>query len=236
MKNFLGLIAVFVLIGSSHTLTAQKTLTKGTVIMEITDVKADDPQMEMGLAALVGSQTELVFAEGQYVTNMDMMGGMISMKSHVKQGENKFNMLMDAMGNKIWVESDLDKAQSNAEKEMAAQSKITYDKNATKEILGYKCYKMTLTNPEMEGLTLIGYVTPDIKTPANIVQGFQSVEFEGYLMEYTLGNPQFSMTFAAVKISDTVDEKQFDLDTKGYKKMTMDEFQKTMGAMGGMGF
>ena len=34
---------------------------------------------------------------------------------------------------------------------------------------------------------------------------------------------------------DTVDESKFNFETKGYTKMTMDEFQKTMSAMG-MGF
>ncbi|MCZ2102471.1 MAG: hypothetical protein LC107_13150 [Chitinophagales bacterium] len=236
MKNLLSLIAVFVLVGAGQQLSAQKTLNKGTITMEITEVKADDPQMEMGLAALRGSQTQLFFNEKEYVTNMDMMGGMISVKTRIQQGENKMDMLMDAMGNKIWVESALDKAQSPAEKEMLDQSKIVYDKNDTKKILGYNCYKMTLTNPEMAGVTITGYVTQDIKTPANLIQGMQSIQFEGYLMEYTFGNPQFSMTTVAVKISEDVDAKAFEMDTKGYKKMTMEEFQKSMGSMGGMGF
>ncbi len=236
MKNFLSIFIAFLLIASGSYLNAQKVLTKGTVVMEITNVKSDDPQMEMGLAAMKGSQTELIFDEKKYVTNMDMMGGMISMKTKIQTGENKMDLLMDAMGNKIWVESELDKAQSASEKEMAGKSKITYDKNDIKTILGYKCYKMTLTNPEMGDFKISGYVTPDIKTNANLVQGFQAVNFDGYLVEYTVENPQFSMTMTAVKILDTVDESKFVFDTKGYKKMTMEEFQKSMGAMSGMGF
>lgn len=142
-------------------------------------------------------------------------------------------MLMDAMGNKIWVESDIDKAETVAEKQVAEQSKVTYDKADTKTILGYKCHKMTLTNPEMEDFTLTGYVTQDIKTNANLVKGFQSLNFDGYLMEYTISNPQFSITMSAVEVKDTFDESKFNFDTKGYKKMTMDEFQKSMGGMGG---
>lgn len=235
MKNLLSIFVGLLLVSSNNVLTAQTVLNKGTITMEITDVKSDDPQMEMGLAALKGSQTELIFNEKQYVTNMDMMGGMISMKNVVNKGDNKMNLLMDAMGNKIWVESDLDKAQNATEKEAISKSKITYDKKDTKIILGYNCYKMTLTNPEMDGMKLIGYVTSDIKTNANIIRGYEGVEFEGYPLEYTVenANPAFTMTTKAVKIKDTVDEKQFILDTKGYKKMTMDEFQKAMGSMGG---
>ena len=95
---------------------------------------------------------------------------------------------------------------------------------------------MSVTNPEMDGVTLSGYVTAEIKTKANIIQGFQSLEFEGYPMEFSIGSPQFSMTMTAIDVKDSVDENKFLLDTKGYKKMTMDEFQKSMGGMGGFGF
>ncbi len=234
MKNLLSFIAAFIFISANYVLTAQTILTKGTITMEITDVKSDDPQMEMGLAALRGSQTELIFNENQYITNMNMMGGMVSIKNVVSKKENKMNMLMDAMGQKIWVESDLDKIQTATEKEIASKSIISYDKNDTKEILGYKCYKMTLSNPEMEGMKLSGYITPEIKADGNI-RGFEGVTFEGYPLEYTLENvsPAFLMTTTAVKIKDTADENQFKIDTKGYKKMTMEEFQKSMGGMGG---
>lgn len=142
-------------------------------------------------------------------------------------------MLFDMMGNKTWIESKLDDAQTPQQKEIASKSKIEYDKSNTKDILGYKCYKMTVTNPEMEGMTVTAYVTEDIKTKANLIQGFQSLEFSGYTMEFTVGNPQFSMTYTAVEIKDSVDDSKFAYDTKGYKKMTMEEFQKSMAGMGG---
>ena len=66
-----------------------------------------------------------------------------------------------------------------------------------------------------------------------MIQGFQSLEFSGYTMEFTVGNPQFSMTYTAVEIKDSVDDSKFTYDTKGYKKMTMEEFQKSMAGMGG---
>ena len=141
-------------------------------------------------------------------------------------------MLMDAMGNKSWIESKLDESQDAKQKEIAKLTKIEYDKNDTKEILGYKCYKMTITNPEMEGITVTGYLTEDIKTKANIIQGFQSVELPGYAMEFTAGNPKFTMTMTAVDLKDTVDDSKFTLDTKGYKKITMEEFKKSMGGFG----
>lgn len=235
MKNFFSILVTVLLVSSNFILNAQKVLEQGTVKMEITEVKSEDPQMAMGLEMMKGSQTELHFKAEKHATYMNMMGGMMEMKVFVESSKNQMNMLFDMMGKKAWIESKLDESQSVRDKEIASKSNIEYDKNNTKEILGYKCYKMTVTNPEMEGTTLTGYVTEQVKTKANMIQGFQSLEFAGYPMEFTVSNPVLSMTMTAVEIKDTVDESKFNFETKGYTKMTMDEFQKTMSAMG-MGF
>jgi hypothetical protein len=236
MKNIFNFLSFILLFTINNSLQAQQVIDKGTIKMEITGVSSEDPQMAMGLEMMKGSQTELIFTEGQYVTNMDMMGGMMKIKVHIEKSKNMMNMLMDMMGNKSWIESKIDETQTAQQKAIAEQSKIEYDKTDTKEILGYKCYKMKVSNPEMEGMSVTGYVTEDIKTKANLIQGFQSLEFAGYTMEFTVSNPKFSMTMTAVDIKDTVDESKFSFDTKGYKKMTMAEFQKSMGGMGGFGF
>jgi hypothetical protein len=235
MKNFFSILVTVLFVSSNFILNAQKVLEQGTVKMEITEVKSEDPQMAMSLEMMKGSQTELHFKAEKHATYMNMMGGMMEMKVFVENVEKKMNMLFDVMGQKMWIESTLEESQTAQQKEIASKSKIDYDKNDTKEILGYKCYKMTVTNPEMEGTTLTGYVTEQVKTKANMIQGFQSLEFAGYPMEFTVGNPQFSMTMTAVDVKDTVDETKLKYDTKGYKKMTMEEFQKSMGGMG-MGF
>ncbi len=233
MKNIFSYLTVFILLVTVNVVSAQKTMDKGSIKMEVTNVSAEDPQMAMGLEMMKGSQTEVFFKNEQYVTHMDMMGGMVKMQVHVEKEKNMMNMLFDMMGNKTWIESKLDDAQTPQQKEIASKSKIEYDKSNTKDILGYKCYKMTVTNPEMEGMTVTAYVTEDIKTKANLIQGFQSLEFSGYTMEFTVGNPQFSMTYTAVEIKDSVEDSKFAYDTKGYKKMTMEEFQKSMAGMGG---
>ncbi len=234
MRNIFSVI-IFSLLCNITFLTAQKTLTKGTTTMEITNVLSEDPQMQMILEGIKGSQTILVFAEDKYVSSSDIMGGMVKITSHVSKKDNMMNMLFESMGNKIWVESTLDKAQTQQQKEIAMKNSVTYDKNDTKEILGYKCYKMTVTNPEMQDMTLTGYVAPEILTKANIIQGFQSVEFEGFPLEYTMKNKMGSITMTAKEVTDKVDESKFVLDTKGFKKMTMEEFQKLAESMG-MGF
>jgi len=202
--------------------------------MEITKIASDNPEMAMGLEMMKGSQTEIYFNENQHLTSTDMMGGMIKTKTFVDQNSNKMDLTMDAMGNKIWVESKLDVAEDVKQKEIAALTKFVYDKNDTKEILGYKCYKMTTTNPEMEGYTLTAYITEDIKSAANIIQGFQSVKFAGFPLEFIVNNSQFTITMSAVDIKDNFADSQLVIDTKGYKKMTMEEFKKSVG--GNFGF
>jgi len=233
MKNLVFSILLLILV--TPWTYAQKALNSGTIKMSITEVKSDDPQVEAQMQMMVGSETELVFDGEEHVTNMSMMGGMINIKNYVNNAEKKMDMLMDMMGQKLWVETTLDQAQSPQERQVAEMSKISYDKNDRKTILGYSCYKMTLTNPEMEGMQIIAYVSEDIKTKANNLQGFQSLTFSGYPLEYTMSSPQFSLTMTTTEIKDAVDKSRLKLNTTGYKKMSMEEFQKSMGG-GGFGF
>ena len=116
MKNNFYLFSFIFLLLANNVLVAQKVMDKGTVKMEITNVSAEDPQMAMGLEMMKGSETELIFKEDQYVTNMNMMGGMMKIQVHVEKSKNTMNMLMDMMGNKSWIESKLDEAQNAQQK------------------------------------------------------------------------------------------------------------------------
>ncbi len=233
MKLFSKIFVIMSLFLISYASSAQKSLDKGSIKMEVTDIKSDDPNVSMGLEMMKGSQTNIVFDGTRYAVNMDMMGGMVTIKMLVEKDSNQMDMIFEMMGNKMWVQSDLDKSQTEKEKAIAAATKIEVDKNDTKEILGYKCYKMILTNPEMDNFKVESYITEDIKIKASFIQGLQSLEFPGFTLEYSVKNPMMTMTIAAKEVTDKVDDKQFILDTKGCKKMTMEEFQKTMGAMGG---
>lgn len=223
------LSVIFTLALSFNSLVAQKTLEAGVIKIEITDVKADDPQQAMMLESMKGSETVINFKGKQSAVAMSMMGGMINMKINTDPDANKFDMLMDAMGQKMWIESPLDASVSPEEKEKASKAIVEYDKSKTKEIAGYKCFAFSIKNEESGDIN--GYMTSDIKANNNI-QGYQSLKLDGFPMEYTVSNEGFSMTMSAKEISDKVDESAFVLDTKGYKKMTMDEFKAMMGGAG----
>lgn len=210
----------------------QKVLTEGSVKMEITTVNADDPQMAMQLEMMKGSKLDIYFKGEEYITDMNMMGGLMLMKNKINNKEKKMDLFMDMMGQKFWIESNLDEANTPEQKEIAEQSKIEYDKNDKKVILGYNCYKMTIVNPAMEGMKVSAYVTDEIKSNAKIIRGFESVEYQGFPLEFEVNNSVFTMKMEAKSIEDKVKDSDFTVDTAGYKKMTMKEFQESFGGMG----
>ena len=51
-----------------------------------------------------------------------------------------------------------------------------------------------------------------------------------------MGAQGISMVYTTVEIKTEIDKSVFEINTDGYEEQTMEEFTKTMGAMGGMGF
>lgn len=213
-------------------INAQKTLSEGTVEMEVTEIKTDDPALGAQMEMMKGSLIKMYFTTDKYLSHMSMMGGMVDMKSYVSQKEDKMNLLFDMMGQKIWIESGLAESVSAEQKEAAEKVKVTYDKNDKKEIQGYSCYRMNLENPETPAMAVKAYITEDIKSKANIIRGYETIEFAGFPLEFTVGNEAFSMTTTAKSIKDSVDQALLTPNTAGYKKMTMTEFQEMMGGFG----
>lgn len=225
--NFIFLL---VLLGVTPT-WSQKVLTEGIIKMEVSDVQAEDPQMAAQLEMMKGTTMEVAFKGNNHVSNVNMMGGLAIIRSQILESEKKMNLLMDMMGQKFWIESNLEEAVSAEQKELAQKSVITYDENDKKEIMGYSCYKMTITNPDM-GMDVSGYVTNAIKSKANLIRGFETLEYKGFPMEFTVKNNMFSMTTTTIAVEDKVDDSKLQIDTTGYKKMTMQEFQESFGGMG----
>lgn len=226
------IFSIFVFLLLTFWSYGQKVLTEGLVKMEITTVNADDPQMAMQMEMMKGSSLAIFFKGEEYITDMNMMGGLMLMKNKINNKENKMDLFMDMMGQKIWIESNLDETKTPEQKEIAEQSKIEYDKNDKKVILGYNCYKMTIQNPAMEGMKVTAYVTDEIKTKAKVIRGFESVEYQGFPLEFEVDNSMFTMKMETKSIEDKIKDSAFIVDTNGYKKMTMKEFQESFGGMG----
>jgi len=70
----------------------------------------------------------------------------------------------------------------------------------------------------------------------SLMQGVEASKLNGTPLEYSLSGSQqgisFSMTFTATDIKTSVDQSVFQIDTEGYKEVTLEQMQ----SMGGMGF
>ena len=218
-------------------LMAQTVLEKGYIKMEVTDVKVNDEQAAMMASMLNGTNMEMYFDGSKSKTQMSMMGGMMNTTTFTGQGgEKQIDILMDIMGQKMWITSEDGQVGQEEQLEQAKNAKIAYDKEDTKQILGYETYKVTVTMPGESTPSATGYVTDQIKASKEHIQGLQGFGFEGFPLEFTVMSPEFSMTVTTKEIKQEVDPAELTINGEGYKKMTMEEFQKAMGGMGGMGF
>lgn len=220
-------------------ISAQKEISEVYIKMEITEASSENQEMAQMLEMMKGTETEVYYKDGRSLTKMNMMGGMINIKNVVESDGNT-DMYMDAMGNKMHVESTkLEAEKLKAENPNPMNDlEFEYDKSDTKTIAGYKCYKMIakVKDADADGLQVHGYITEDIKINASI-QGVDVSEFPGFPLEFVMDVPgTMKMVMSTVDIKDSVDGGVFKIDNSGYKKMSMEEFMSAMGGMGGFGF
>jgi len=235
MKNLL-ILPLFLLLAFST--TAQETLNKGVIKMELTEASSDNEQMAAAFEMMKGSETNYFFNEEVALVKQSFMGGMLTMSTHSNSKTDATTLLFDMMGQKMMVETtkeELNAANNTPEAKKALENmKISYDKANTKEILGYKCYKADVAIGN--GMQVSLYVTDEIKADNSLIKGLETVKLDGFPLEVTMDMPEFKMVYTTTAILKEIESSQLVLNTTGYKKMTFDEFQKTMGSMGGMGF
>ena len=218
-------------------LTAQDNM---YIKMEITDIESSNPEAGAMLEMMKGTETEVYHMDGKSLTNINMMGGMVAIKNVIDK-DGGTNMFFDMMGNKMHVEStklEMDKMKAENPSPLSDLD-IAYDKEDTKTIAGHECYKMTVKSkdPEAGAFNIAAYVTEDIKINASVIQGVDISEFAGFPLEFILDMGEAKIVTTTKELKDEVPAGVFDIDAKGYTKMTMEEFVESLGGMGaGFGF
>ena len=209
---------------------------KGVLTMEVVDASSTDAQVAAQMEMVKGTQIEVSYLDQMSLTNITSMGGLMNVS--VKLAETgDMDLLLDVFGQKMWVTStkaELDIAKAEAG---ASDPEFVYDENDTKEIAGFQCYKVTMTNPDAEGFKIEAYITEEIKANAAVIQGVDISEFRGFPLEYSISSsaPSMNLTFTTTDYSADVDASVFDVKTDGFTKMTMEELQ-SLGGAGGFGF
>jgi len=216
---------------------AQGVIEKGYIKMEVVDVKAENSELAAMAGMFKNSFTEVYFLPQKSLTKISMMGGMTTTTVLADEKSENNLYLMNLMGQKIKLDltkEELKKMQSG--ENAASDLKIKDFKDQKREILGYSCHKaeMIVKSTEEVGMTL--WVTDQIKSNAQVAQGMETEMLKGFPLAYEVSvQGQFTMNMEATKFEKDFDKTIFNVNTKGYKSMTYDEFMESMGSMmGGM--
>ena len=232
---------LFLLVGTST--YAQKEMKEGVISMEITAVESSDEGMAGMLQMLKGSEMSVSFNKDNSLMTMDMMGGMMKTRALTKKNSKEMITLIDAMGQKMMNKMAKEEFEKTKGKAKDIKMDITYDKSDTKKILDYNCHKAIIKIPmpakegqESQFVEMIAYVTNDLKLSESLMQGVEASNLKGTPLEYSIKSAMqgqaFSMTFTTTGIKTSVDKSIFELNTEGYKEVTLEQMQ----SMGGMGF
>src|SRR6056297_567545 len=222
----LNVFGILIFCLMTTTIWGQKAFSEGSVKFEITEVTSDNPQLAGQLEMMKGSTMTIFVKEDQQLTSMNMMNGMMQQKMIMDKENNSMLMLMDMMGRKIKVDMPMDDADMDD-----VDVNIEYFEDDRKEIAGYDTYKaVMITKAEGQEVELETYITDEFKFDGKMIQNAPgSKQLRGMPLEYTIKQPQLSMTFTAQEILTSVDDSVFDIDTEGYEEMDPEELQNMGG-------
>ena len=218
MKNLKKLAFVAFAIVSTQFYAQTKT---GVVTYEMT--MPDNEEM----AAMGTNTIKISFDEKSSATQLDMMGGMISVKtiSIDKNNPKETRMLMEMMGKKYEVTGEAEGFANTDVASLKDAESVTYDKKATKEILGYKCYKALVTMNS-------GVVNTFYITEAIAVQSLPAdkLKLTGFPLEVEVNSEKGKVVLLANAIDKAPSATCFTVP-EGYKKVTQEELQQELGGM-----
>lgn len=218
-------------------LTAQSN-SKGTIKFEVTEVKANSPEMQQMIGAMKGMTQTIEFDDKRQKMTMNMMSGMMLIKTYTNSDAKTTETYMDMMGQKIKTvvsSEQIEEAQKEAGVMVKAED-IVYDKNARKNVLGKDCYKATLEmDNDGQKMKMEMYITEDIKVPSSFIQNLNQVQLKGTPLMWIIDVGMMQMTFVATEMSDELASDFFDKPAGQYQEMSMEQL-KQMGMGGQMGF
>ena len=218
MKNLKKLAFIAFAIVSTQFYAQTKT---GAVTYEMT--MPDNEEM----AAMGTNTIKISFDEKSSATQLDMMGGMISVKtiSMDKNNPKDTRMLMEMMGEKYEVTGEAEGFANTDVASLKDAESVTYDKKATKEILGYKCYKALVKMTS--GVENIFYITEAIA-----VQSLPTdkLKLTGFPLEVEVNSEKGKVVLLATAVDKAPSATCFTVP-EGYKKVTQEELQQELGGM-----
>ena len=209
MKQIINILLAVLVFGSA---SAQMVMDKGYIKMEMTDISSTGAQAA-DLGMLKGAEMEVHFAGDKVLTSINLMGGMMNMSTLVDKSINKTDILINAMGSKMWAEETSEGAKKNEVSKAVEGMKVTYDESQTKEILGYKVTKATITRADQPGMKMEAWVAKGIKIASDFIPGMEDLKLEGYPLEITIDANGTKMSIVTKDIKNEVDKLKEDMYT-----------------------
>lgn len=220
-------VLLFILTGFGF-LSAQKKMSEGVIMMEITNIDSDDPAVADMLSNMLGSTQDIYFSKGKQKLSMNMMGGLISMNIFTDLESKESRSYMDMMGQKMLIKAPISEDDNESQ-----DVEITEDPTKTKVIAGYPCKFARIRAKDSGDLDAYVdmYFTDEIKLVGSVSSQINTGAIKGAPLEYSVVSPGFKMVYSTVKISDKLPKDAFN-EPKGYKEISQEEFQKMMGGFG----
>jgi len=213
MKRKIQLLFLFI----SLTVAGFAQMKKGTITYDMT-FSSDNPDMAMAIGMMQGSKMTLSFMPGKSRSEVTM-GTMGTMTTISDEKSKKILMLMDMMGMKYAINSDIEKKEEGNADNPDYKVEITEE---TKEILGYKCKKAILTNPE-DGSVITMWFTNDIVAYTD-GHNYYNSDMPGFPMAITMNESEMSIDMTVTGVNKKVNKKVFDMTVPdGYEVKTQEE-------------
>jgi len=185
----------------------------------------DFGKMDEQTKAMMPTESVAYYKNGNARVEMSMGMGMKN-TTITKSEEKKTVILMDMMGQKMAITTA---GETPEGKKMTAETKVTVT-SETKMIAGYKCTKAIMEIPTKDKETQRSEVwfTKELGIPKTQLDGPMS-KIDGAILQYSMVQGPITITLTAKEITkQTVDNSMF-VVPDGYKVMTMEEFQQSMG-------
>jgi GLPGLI family protein len=221
MKTYFTLL---LMLGSLLNLLAQPF--EGKITFSISFPTITDPQT----AAMLPKEATAFFKKGKSRMEMNMAMGM--KQTTISDAESKKSVtLMDMMGQKYAIVSDMEDDSDKEAKELAEKAKVKIS-GETKKIAGYNCQKAILTYPDPnqdnKEVSMTLWFTEELEADKGYMSGPMS-KIKGAVLEYSIDQGVMSMILSATSVTKETVADQLFVAPPEYKQMTQEELQKMMG-------
>lgn len=194
-------------------LKAQTKITEGVAVF---DLEFPTEGMDEQYKAMMPTESKIYFKGDKSRSEMEM--SVMTMVSITDTKDKSMIMLMDVMGKKTAMKTDLSKSK---EAEKSYKVKVT---DETKTIAGYKCVKAIVTDDEDTKFDV--WFTREIEGSTSGNMQFKDID--GFLMSYEMPVPNMEgnmrMECKSVKAEKVSDDK-FTIPA-GYELKTQEELMK----------